>query len=345
MVYSARIVKGATVGTARKLLKRAGTLYSASAALALAFYSLNIFTSLRLWVERSDAGVLDPVGEVLEILTLRRAFHGSDVLITYTLMLAVAPAIVYLLHKGRTPVVLAASIALWGLQQSSLLGFSHIWSVADSSFPLFAWQLLMVLGLITGFHYRAISTWLVDRRRADLCAIGAIGLYLGLMWLYRYQGSHLLPAGPGDMAIDGGLFDKTNLAIGRVLAFLCLDTPLQAARLVPHPSRPELPLRLHHPPLRPGASVQRCPIPALHGAGVVGPPGHLQSRLAGDEPGFGVADGEDEIPLLADPSLIRRLQATATLGRASLEGAWEAPGRDDAASPPPASVAGVWDIV
>jgi len=132
------------------------------------------------------------------------------------------PAIVYLLHKGRTPVVLAASIALWGLQQSSLLGFSHIWSVADSSFPLFAWQLLMVLGLITGFHYRAISTWLVDRRRADLCAIGAIGLYLGLMWLYRYQGSHLLPAGPGDMAIDGGLFDKTNLAIGRVLAFLCL---------------------------------------------------------------------------------------------------------------------------
>ena len=91
MVYSARIVKGAAVGTARKLLKRAGTLYSASAALALAFYSLYIFTSLRLWVERSDAGVLDPVGEVLEILTLRRAFHGSDVLIMYTLMLAVAP--------------------------------------------------------------------------------------------------------------------------------------------------------------------------------------------------------------------------------------------------------------
>ncbi len=222
MVYSQRLPREGVRGATEKLLARAWTLYSSSVDLALAFYALYAHTNLRLWVERSSAAVSDPTSEVLEILTLRRAFHGSDVLIMYTAMLATAPVIVYLLHKRRTSLVLAASATLWALQQLSPAVSAHLWQVADSSFPVFSWQLLMVLGLVVGFHYRAISSWLLDQRRTGPIVAGAFALFLALMSLYRYQAARIITLGPGRPVAIESLFDKTNLAPGRVLAFLSL---------------------------------------------------------------------------------------------------------------------------
>lgn len=222
MVYSQRIAKDGAISASRRMLGRAWTLYSSSVGMALAFYALYLFTDLRLWVGRSGADVAAPATEILQILTLRRSFHGSDVLIMYTLLLLVAPLIVYCLHRGWSALVLGASMSIWVLQQASPTVTAEVWPVADSAFPALSWQLLMVLGLVFGFHYHAVTTWVLDRKRAGLFVAGSIALFFAVMWVFRYQSAHLPLTDSGEVASGPAWFDKENLAAGRVVGFLSL---------------------------------------------------------------------------------------------------------------------------
>src|SRR5512133_2994920 len=112
MVYGDRIRRSSPGEAIKGMLHRAATLYKASAGMALVFVGLFLTTDLRLWMNRTAGlGVDDPVQAVLGILTLHFSFHGSDVLVMYTVMLAVGPGVIYLLHRGRTALLLAGSFA------------------------------------------------------------------------------------------------------------------------------------------------------------------------------------------------------------------------------------------
>lgn len=222
MVYGERIVRAGPREAVRGMLQRAATLYKASVGMALAFVALFLLTDVRLWVDRSSAlSGTDPLGTLIGILTLHHAFHGSDVLVMYTIMLAVAPAIVYLLHKGQTPLVLLGSLALWGAYQRFPEEATVPWTIVGSAFPVAAWQLLFVLGMATGYYRNKVTGWLsVGAGSTRLALAGAASaLYLLIRGKEMFE-SVVLPGQFFAGATYGSLFDKPDLGPGRVLAFL-----------------------------------------------------------------------------------------------------------------------------
>ncbi|MBW2534290.1 MAG: OpgC domain-containing protein, partial [Deltaproteobacteria bacterium] len=89
-----------------------------------------------------------------------------DILVVYCVLLAVTPAVLIRLRAGKTPWILATSVALWLLAQlapmehfdqlliGSLPGFfpeGIHW--AFSWFDLLGWQLPFVVGLVIGYHH------------------------------------------------------------------------------------------------------------------------------------------------------------------------------------------------
>ncbi len=223
MAYGERIRRSNPREAIRGLLRRAATLYKASVGTALAFLVLFAATDLRLWFDR--AGALN--GENLEttvvgILTLHRAFHGSDVLVMYTLLIAAAPVAIYLMYIGRTPQLLLGSIALWGAYQRFPVEATVPWAVTDSSFPVAAWQLLFVLGMVAGFYRGRVANWLTSSgalSRATIAA-AASAAYL-LAHSAKTFSAVVLPDWFG-AATYGSLFAKAELGPGRVLAFLAM---------------------------------------------------------------------------------------------------------------------------
>lgn len=223
MVYGDRCRKAGARIAATGLLRRALTLYRASLTLTLPFLALFLATDLRLWEGRS-AERPDIAQSLLGAVTLRYSLQGSDVLIMYALIMIAAPAVLYALHKGHTPLVLAVSAAMWGLFQLSPEATSAIWPVANSSFPIQAWQLLFVAGMALGYHgckpLAAISS-------SSARAFWAVGGSAAVLWLLvvseHSMGQSELPWWLGGSTY-GALFLKSTLGPGRVVAFFAALT-------------------------------------------------------------------------------------------------------------------------
>ena len=224
VVYGDRFRSLGIVQATRGLLRRAATLYKASVGMALVFLGLFWFTDIRLWFDRSNSPTTgDPIQVVTGILTLRFAFHGSDVLVMYTLMMLVAPAVLYLMHQGRTPLVVAGSVALWAVYQSHPEGAALPWVVGNSAFQVAAWQLLFVLGMAVGFHRKQVENWLLGGgNRAWPTILIATLMVVALVRANALYGSLPLPSEWWGDATFGSMFAKASLGPGRVLAFLAI---------------------------------------------------------------------------------------------------------------------------
>lgn len=224
IVYGGRIRRGGAEAALWGLVRRAATLYRASVGMALAFILIFLYTDLRMWHDRSEGlGVADPVQAVVGALTLHYSFHGSDVMVMYTIMMAVAPPIFYLMFKGQTRLVLLGSFVLWALFQRYPQEASFPWNVQNSLFQVAPWQLLLVLGIATGYHRNTVQNFLLSGTQPAraIVAVAAVGGFL-LFWSEEaFRAVPLPPAWFGNTTY-GAIFDKPGLGPGRVLTFLCV---------------------------------------------------------------------------------------------------------------------------
>lgn len=220
MVYGEKLRTAGPRAAVSALLFRAGTLYRASLLVTLPFLALYLGSSVRLWVDRSAGlGAPDAGKAVLGALTLHYSFNGSDVLVMYALMMALAPAVLYALSKGLTPLVLGISAVLWAAYQVPASPFLVPWPVANSSFPVQTWQLLFIAGMSAGYHRDRPLAWLYCRRgHAPLVVLGMVGLMWLLLLSNQLMAAHVLPSWLGGSTY-GALFSKSSLGIGRILAF------------------------------------------------------------------------------------------------------------------------------
>lgn len=217
-VYGNRVRRAGIADATRGLLSHTLTLYRSSVGMGLAFASLYLWTDLRLWRDRAAGlGLDNPVESIVGIATLHHSFHGSDVLVMYTLMLAFSPVIFYLLNKGYTWQVLAGSCATWAVAQQFPNQAPFPWAVTGSSFPVASWQLLLVTGIVAGHHLRSVYRKL----NSKIVVLSAACGILLLNWSVSTYGDLSLPALFGD-ATYASLFEKGGLGPGRVLAFLCM---------------------------------------------------------------------------------------------------------------------------
>jgi hypothetical protein len=222
LVYREKLRRFGLRAAAKAALRRAGTLYLLTVALTLIFTALARLTDLALWTDRALASGA-PLELVIGALTLHYTYHGADILALYTLLVFASPALFLLLSGGRTVLVMAASWLLWFGFQLLPEALNIPWSIRNAHyFPLAAWQVLFVGGLVLGWHRRTISAAVKQR----LALLRNVPLVLSL-------GSPLLALGSvgwigrGDLASGGfdpalGLFAKSNLGPGRLVLFLAI---------------------------------------------------------------------------------------------------------------------------
>jgi poly(3-hydroxybutyrate) depolymerase len=154
------------------------------------------------------------------VITLRRTFYLTDVLLLYTFLVGVAPAALALLRHGLWPLLMAVSWSVWVAHQLNPIELP--WpSEAEAFFYIAAWQVLFITALTIGWHRHAFAERfgrLMSWRSLALCAAGLGGFLVvyqhGSAWLGHYY------ADGGQVLTDA--FAKWSLPPARLLACACV---------------------------------------------------------------------------------------------------------------------------
>ena len=222
LVYREKLRRLGLRAATKAAWRRAGTLYLLTVGLTLGFTLIARLTDWAIWVDR-DLAAGEPLELLIGALTLHYTYHGADILAVYTLLVAAAPLIFFLLDEGYTAHVVAGSWGLWALHQLFPEQVVIPWAIRNNHyFPLAAWQVLFVGGLVLGWHRRAVAVMVRERLGVLKAAPVRVSLaspalaLLSVGWidrgqLYEYNFDPMI-----------GLFAKPNLGPGRLLLFLAL---------------------------------------------------------------------------------------------------------------------------
>ena len=107
VVYGRLVRRDGFVVGMRKALDRAVVLYLLTVGVTLPLLVLSELLDLP-WA--TGVYFTDPLAVVIGVLTLHRTYYLIDVMVLYTLLLAVAPLAFYVLTQGQRAVLLAGSV-------------------------------------------------------------------------------------------------------------------------------------------------------------------------------------------------------------------------------------------
>jgi hypothetical protein len=156
-----------------------------------------------------------PLSQLADIVTLRQRHSILDVLVLYVMLFVVAPLAAHLLARGRTWLLVAASVAVWGGFQFAPQAFDlpFLGGHGHFGFPLQAWQLLFCLAMAAGYHRAAIARKLTRVWRDRLLLVAGLTA-VGLFVLYAHG---VVPTHDSNGGL-GSLFVKDSLPVGRLVA-------------------------------------------------------------------------------------------------------------------------------
>jgi hypothetical protein len=217
LIYGPRVRRDGLAAVQLHLLRRAFTLYLVTLGLTFTFVGLSRLADMP-WLQ--DVEPFTPQ-LVISLLTLHRTYYLVDVMLLYTLLLAIAPLAVLLLDAGRTWIVVAISAGLWALYQWAPDAVQVPWPIVhNDTFQVTAWQLWFFGGMVIGYHRGRI--WSALSRLPRLPTVLALLiLAAGLVALRLSNGAPLaviMGMPEGQAALDL-LFDKHVVRPGRLLAF------------------------------------------------------------------------------------------------------------------------------
>ena len=198
--YRARADRAGLVDAMVEALRRARTLYLATVLLTLTFSALYLYTDIGLWVGREYGLGVETMDElVVGALTLHYTYHGTDILAMYTLLVLGAPTVFLLLSLGLWRWVLGVSIAWWAAyQQYPSQASLPWWIVNGENFPLAAWQVLFVGGMVMGYQRRELTAFLQRWPKVRVAGVSlglAITLALvSLFWTVSMGTPALVPS-------------------------------------------------------------------------------------------------------------------------------------------------------
>jgi len=228
LVHRVTIQRHGVRATFERVFGRARFLYLMTVLLTMAFASVS-FAFATPWSAESTPA-RSRTDFVLSVLTLHRAYSLTDVLVLYTLLVAMAAPVLALLHRGYTGAVLAMSVSAWVVFQISPARVPRFWSITDGGFPFSAWQLLFVLGLVLGFHRPSLERYLTPSRLLALAAGSAVAI-VAVLALHLDQWALGLGTGDPNFTQDV-LFDKNDARIGRIVGLMVVAPALYALTTV-----------------------------------------------------------------------------------------------------------------
>ncbi len=220
----------------RRVWKRAWTLYLVH--LMVTFWALAIVagtlryggTGALLAKDNFQFLARDPIGVLVGLPLLGHQFGYVNILPLYAVLLLAAPAMIMAAVRWSRA-TLAASVALWAAAGLTHFDLPNLPLPGGWFFNPFAWQLLFVLGILTGVAMRRGARFVPANRWLMLSA--AAYLLLALVWMkwpaLKTQGNALLgwaaAQGVPNLVRD---FDKTYISVPRLLHFLSLAYVLSA---------------------------------------------------------------------------------------------------------------------
>jgi hypothetical protein len=200
-----------------KALQRAWTLYKLTIVMTLVFAVISDWFALP-WAEGVDLG--EPLVFVINVILFRQTYYLADIPLMYTILMAAAPIGLYLLHEKHTRWLVVGSIAVWaGFQYVNAEQIMILPIVGNTTFHPAAWQLLFFLAMAFGYHRDEILKQFRYVPRLAYFLFSAL-LFLWLLHLYSTEVKVLTRIYPwlDIQSIVAGLFDKSTVAPGRILA-------------------------------------------------------------------------------------------------------------------------------
>ena len=208
-----------------KVLGRAWLLYTVTVVLTIAFAAVsNALGDPYAELQTPAKGRID---FAVSVITFHRTYSLTDILVLYTLLLLMAGPLLWLIARGYTGAVLAASVTTWFIAQLWPERIPRAWQITDGGFPFSAWQLMFVTGLVLGYHRNRIAAYLRPR---PLLAFGA-GCVLVLVAVQLITKAVIAPDASA-IDVHELLFDKNDARIGRFIALLAAASFFYAATTV-----------------------------------------------------------------------------------------------------------------
>jgi hypothetical protein len=205
LIYGPRVVRDGLAPVQLHLLRRSATLYGVTIGLTFTFVGLSRLAGMP-WLQ--DVELLTPQ-LVVSLLTLHHTYYLVDVMLLYTILLAVAPLAMLLLHTGRTRTLLAGIVGLWAIHLFFPQQTTVPWEIVNNeTFQIASWQIWFFGGMVIGYHREAIARWFARVPMLPL-ALVLMCVAAGLIYL-RLVAS--------DAAVEP-LFDKNLARPGRLVAF------------------------------------------------------------------------------------------------------------------------------
>lgn len=199
-LISARQTLAATI---ERILKRTWTLYLVTISITVGFAATGFLTNLNIWYDVDPKWGENPLAFLVSALTLHTAFHGSDILVLYILLMLISPLAFFAFHQGKGWLVLLVSWLVWlgnlFYPQAFTLSFHTV-------FPLAAWQPIFFSALVIGYY----RSWLARHFSARKLYY-ALVLLLALLLLANYH-LNLWPE------LQAPLSDKAALPLPRMVA-------------------------------------------------------------------------------------------------------------------------------
>ena len=212
VVYRPLVARAGLGAAAGKALRRALLLYALTVGATLGFMALSAGLGLP-WGRGVDAGAA--LGAVL---ALRRTYYLTDVLLLYTVLVALAPAAFALLRRrGGWAALLGLS---WGSGTAPLRPIQLPWPSEDNAFYyIAAWQVLFWNGLALGWHRERVGAAAGRLGAWRVLAGGAGGVAaLVAVWAWLSGDVGRVDAGVAERA--WAEYAKWSLPPGRLVACL-----------------------------------------------------------------------------------------------------------------------------
>ena len=210
----------------RRLLARAWNLYLLAIGLTLVL--LPVSEMLRLpWavgIEESS-----PLQVVWAVLSLHQTYYLVDVLALYVVLMLAAPLAQFLMHDGRTWVLVMLSWLIWAGFQFFPRQSELPWTTdGNNLFHLSAWQVLFFTAMVIGYHRQRLARLLPRVWQLHLLTLTGLGFAV-LVAVYMNQSAVLdalqsalvaVSVGPGWSVADlqDALLAKGDVRVWRVLA-------------------------------------------------------------------------------------------------------------------------------
>ena len=230
IAYSSAPPAGRPWFNARRAWARSRTLYMTH--IVTTMMAIGIACAAARWfgaqamIERNNLVPLfeDPVGVLIGIPALTHQLGYFNILPLYAVLLMATPALIWL-GRRRPGLLLALSLVIWAAAGQTRTNFPAYPNPGGWFFNPFSWQLIFVVGLLSGLAMRSGERLVPVSRRLLVATIAF--LVLTLIWVkFRFVGL----AGERTLhaAYDLGApfwvvgFDKTYLSVPRLLHVLAL---------------------------------------------------------------------------------------------------------------------------